>query len=100
MRERFIIWPEADADIAEAYHWYEGRESGTGKAFLTALELCFDDIQAERGRFRFVLVPHQCARLHRFPFSVYFYQDGDYIIVTCVFHIARNPSLLLQRLKL
>ncbi len=100
MREGFIIWPEADADIAEAYHWYEDRESGAGKAFLAALEQCFDDIQADSSRFRFVLAAHQRGTLHRFPFSVYFYQEGDYVIVTCVFHIARNPSLLLQRLKL
>jgi plasmid stabilization system protein ParE len=100
MREKFIIWPEADADLAEAYHWYEGQQPGIGKAFLAAVESCFDDIQADRGRFRFVMGEHQLARLHRFPFRVYFYQDGDYVIVTGIFHIARDPGLILQRLKL
>lgn len=100
MREKLIIWPEADADIAEAYHWYEGREPGAGKSFLKALEDCFDDIHVNRARFRFVFAEHQSARLHRFPFNVYFYQESDYVIITCVFHIARNPNLLLQRLKL
>jgi len=74
--------------------------AGIGKAFLIALETCFDEIEADCGRFRAVLGKHRLARLHRFPFNVYFYREGDMFNVTCVFHIARNPSLLLQRLKL
>jgi Plasmid stabilisation system protein. len=34
----FVVRPEAEADINEAYVWYEGRSVGLGDRFLDAVE--------------------------------------------------------------
>ncbi|HYA42971.1 MAG TPA: hypothetical protein VEF34_16825 [Syntrophobacteraceae bacterium] len=35
---RLIIRPEAEADIQEAYHWYETQREGLGSDFLLCVE--------------------------------------------------------------
>jgi hypothetical protein len=35
---RFIVRPEAEADMAEAYDWYEERSPGLGNDFLAAVD--------------------------------------------------------------
>lgn len=38
MAKRLIIEPEAEADIADAYRWYEERRSGLGDDFVLCIE--------------------------------------------------------------
>src|SRR5262249_14798736 len=40
-----VIRPEAEADIAEAYDYYQTVSEGLGAAFLLAVEACFDGIE-------------------------------------------------------
>jgi hypothetical protein len=45
MAAEFIIAPEAEQDIAEAYTWYEGRRTGLGEEFLSYVEACLEAIR-------------------------------------------------------
>jgi hypothetical protein len=47
MSLQLTIRPEAEQDMAEARDWYEGRRSGLGGEFLTAV----DDVFARIGQF-------------------------------------------------
>ena len=38
MKKRLILRSEAEADLTEAYHWYEDRVSGLGSEFLQSVE--------------------------------------------------------------
>ena len=40
-----LIRPEAEADIEEAYHWYERQRSGLGSDFLLCVEEGLEKIQ-------------------------------------------------------
>jgi toxin ParE1/3/4 len=42
MSRELIIRPEAEADIAEAFGWYEARVSGLGSEFLLVLDAAFN----------------------------------------------------------
>jgi len=42
MAAEFIIAPEAEQDIAEAYAWYESRRIGLGEEFLSCVEACLE----------------------------------------------------------
>jgi len=81
----------AELDIDEAYAWYEARAEGVGEAFLRAVEACFARIEPHpeahvvaHGRVR-------RARLHRFPYGVYYTTREDVIDVLAVYHGRRRP---------
>ena len=44
MNLELIIRPEAEADIAEAFDWYENRVPGLGSEFLLVLDALFNSI--------------------------------------------------------
>jgi len=81
----------AELDIDEAYVWYESRAEGIGEAFLRSVEACFARIARHpeahvvaHGRVR-------RARLHRFPYGVYYTIREDFIDVLAVYHGRRLP---------
>jgi hypothetical protein len=42
MPVELVIVPEAEADIADAYIWYEGRRAGLGEEFLSSVDACLE----------------------------------------------------------
>jgi len=44
MRPRLIIRPEAEAELAEAFDWYERRVPGLGAHFLAAVDAALDSV--------------------------------------------------------
>ena len=46
MSFELIIRPEAEADVVEAFRWYNEQLSGLGQEFLEELEKAFDSIRA------------------------------------------------------
>lgn len=51
MTHDFVVRPEAEADIDEAYVWYERRTVGLGDRFLDAVGATLEIIQKEPLRF-------------------------------------------------
>jgi hypothetical protein len=49
MIRRLIIRPEAEAEMAEAFDWYEERLSGLGASFLLCVAPCSDAPVSLRG---------------------------------------------------
>ena len=45
MAADFIIAPEVELDISEAYGWYEGHRSGLGEEFLSCVDACIHRIR-------------------------------------------------------
>ena len=45
MISELIISPEAEADITEAFDWYETQVPGLGSEFLLVLDALFNSIQ-------------------------------------------------------
>ena len=41
MRPRFLVEPEAEAELEEACAWYEGRVTGLGSEFIRAVRAVF-----------------------------------------------------------
>jgi toxin ParE1/3/4 len=44
MNLELIVRPEAEADIAEAFDWYEAQVSGLGSEFLLVLDAAFNSV--------------------------------------------------------
>jgi len=91
MSRRLIVRPEAEAEIADAFDWYEDRVPGLGSDFLLCLDAVFSSIAR---------TPQQHPRVHniirraltrRFPYEVFFVEDNKRVVVLSVFHARRNP---------
>ena len=82
----------AELDIDEAFAWYELRGEGLGDAFLRARWK-----PASGGSSRHPeshVVAHgrvRRARLHRFPYGVYYTIREDFIDILAVYHGRRRP---------
>jgi plasmid stabilization system protein ParE len=98
MAAEFIIAPEAEQDIAEAYAWYEGRRTGLGEEFLSCVDAC---LEAMRRRPEMHAVVHENYRrglVRRFPYAVFYEYAEDTVTVYGIFHTSRNPDKWRQRL--
>jgi hypothetical protein len=63
---RLIVRPDAEADIAAAYDWYEEQREGLGKEFLEEISVAIDAVQADPKRFPAIFRTLRRALVHRF----------------------------------
>lgn len=97
MSRELVIRPEAEADIAEAFGWYEARVSGLGSQFLLVLDAVFNSILRDPHIYPRVYKQVYRALTRRFPFAVFFLVEKKRIVVLSVFHVKRNPRMWKKR---
>jgi plasmid stabilization system protein ParE len=98
MAAEFIIAPEAEHDIAEAYAWYEGRRTGLGEEFLSCVEASLEAIRRTPEMHAVVHENYRRGLVRRFPYAVFYEYAGDTVTVYGIFHTARHPDKWRQRL--
>ena len=96
---RLIVRPEAEADIGNAYAWYEIQRPGLGQRFLDELSRCLDQVQSAPKRFQPVRDEVRRALVRRFPYGVFFVADERQVSVVAVLHMARDPVLWQERVE-
>lgn len=99
MGAEIIILPEADQEIADAYHWLERRSAGLGKDFLRCLDAAMASISQSPEGFSRALDDFRHLKVRRFPYTVYYEFDGT-VVVYAVFHGAQDPGRLRKSLGL
>jgi plasmid stabilization system protein ParE len=88
-----IIHPEAEADIAEAFDWYETRVPGLGSEFLLVLDALFNSILRNHLIYPAVYKNVRRALTRRFPYAVFFITEDTKVVVLSVFHVKRSPRI-------
>lgn len=83
---------EAEQDIDEAAHWYEAQRNGLGREFLDEVTSCLKLIASQPEMFDAVHRGVRRALIRRFPFGVFYRQDGPRIVVMAVLHASRHPG--------
>ena len=97
MIRRIIFKPEAEADIAEAFDWYEERDAGLGAEFIRCVESCAHGIERHPEMYPLVHKNVRQGITRRFPYSLFYFAGGDTIYVVSVFHASRDPSIWQER---
>lgn len=92
MNYEVLLRPEAEADITEAYQWYEGQAEGLGEEFLRAVDACFAAVQRIPTAYSPIYKHVRRALLRRFPYAIFYIIEADRIIVLACFHARRNPK--------
>ena len=96
---RLIVRPEAEADLAQAYAWYEEQRIGLGREFMEEASRCLQAIEQRPLSFARVDELTRRAILHRFPYALFFVVSTVDISVVAAFHMARHPDALTIRLE-
>ena len=86
------IRKEAEADIAEAYQYYESCREGLGAEFMSCIAESISRIQNNPKQFRTVLDVVRRALVRKFTYGVYYTIGENRIIVLAVVHARRNPK--------
>lgn len=94
MSEPPILIPEAKADVAAAYLWYEEQCLGLGMEFLRCVEAALLSIQRTPMIYSVVHGSYRRALVRRFPFAVFFEVDHErnLCVVYSVFHCSQDPE--------
>lgn len=97
MNHAIFLRPEAEADVSEAFAWYETQSRGLGSHFLLCVEAALSQIRRHPESAPVVHRHVRRALLRRFPYGVFYVLEDARIIVVAVFHAKRNPRKLKSR---
>jgi plasmid stabilization system protein ParE len=97
-----VLIPEAKADLADSYLWYEEQSLGLGIEFLRCVEATLQSIQRNPLIYPVVHETYRRALVRRFPFAVFFEVEGNSgsCVVYSVFHCSQDPGKWRGRLPL
>ena len=99
MTTRIIVQPEAEADVSEAFRWYESRRSGLGAEFIAEVDQTFARIaenpRLTRPRYR----GSRRVYLRRFPYAVLYVLIDDNVHVLGVLYERSSPQRFRSRLR-
>lgn len=100
MAAESIILPEAEQEIADAYHWLERRDAGLGKDFLRCFDAAVATICEMPEGYSKALDDFRHFKVRRFPYTVYYEFAGGVVVVYSVFHGSQHPGRLRATLRL
>ncbi|MEI6788795.1 MAG: type II toxin-antitoxin system RelE/ParE family toxin [bacterium] len=98
MPRELIIRPEAEAELVEAFEWYESRVQGLGAEFLLAIDATLANILRNPLQHPLVHKTVRRALLRRFPYEIFFVLGDLHIVILAVFHAKRNPKQWTDRI--
>jgi hypothetical protein len=90
-----IFAPEVKFDIQEAIDWYNSKQEGLGKLFLTELKKYLNLLQQTPKSFAIRYNTTRCLPLKKFPFLIHYRVDDEEntIYVDAILHTSRNPEI-------
>lgn len=86
-----VFTSEAQADVEEAFAWYEEQRLGLGEAFRRAVDLAVESIEAHPEAYAILHRKTRRVLLPRFPYGLYYrVLDRNIVVVACL-HGKRHP---------
>jgi plasmid stabilization system protein ParE len=94
-----IIRPQAEADLTEAFKWYEERRNGLGFEFLTEARSILRIIGENPLRHPVIYRNVRRALTRKFPYKIFYLFEADKVEVVGVIHAKRHPQIWRQRVS-
>ena len=70
MGVRFIVTPDTQQDLTDAYDWYEARRTGLGEDLLDSIDACFAKIRRTPEMYAIAFDKYRRALVRRFPYAI------------------------------
>lgn len=90
--------PEIEGDVIGGYGWYEARSPGLGEEFLRIFYACAEEIPRKPLIYPKIHNEFRRRLLRRFPYAVYFSINDERVIISGLFHCARDPRTIKMKL--
>ncbi len=87
-----LVRRAAAADIKEAFEWYQTQRFGLGEEFREALRTALNRVAENPQLYQVIHRGTRRALLKRFPYSVFFREYPQVIIVVACMRGRRNPK--------
>jgi toxin ParE1/3/4 len=97
MSLRVVFRRAAARELEDATLWYDAQRAGLGSDFRDAVEHAIALAAEEPLRFPRWHRNVHCARVRRFPYSVFFLPEANRLVVISVFHARRDPQVWQSR---
>ncbi len=88
----------AQAELDEAFSWYENQQENLGVQFLTEFDAAIRRIAAFPKSYVMLGSDIRRCLIKRFPYGVLYGIDADRIIIIAVAHLHRKPNYWVGRL--
>lgn len=88
-----------EADVNEAYDWYESKEEGLGERFLAELVICYNKLENNPQFYGKANRSYRRLIMNHFPYLIAFEIVQRSVMIYAVFHTSRNPRIILKRKK-
>lgn len=98
MRYHLELIAEAEADLGEAFDYYEGQLSGLGRELVSTLEQQLERIVENPSQYQVRYRGVRRAVMQRFPYAVFYLVEGEAVVVLAIEHQGRDPEHWKQRL--
>jgi len=89
---------KVEADIENAYQWYDEKQEGLGERFFTELAVSCTQIMEHPEYYSKTGKRLRKISLKHFPYIVVFEIIGSTVFVYSVFHTSRNPKEIGKRM--
>jgi toxin ParE1/3/4 len=94
---KLTIRPEAEADMTEAFDWYEERRTGLGYEFLGEVRAVFSQIEEKPLRHSQMYREARRVLVRRFPYKVIYLFEAEKVEVIGVVYAGRDPGFWQRR---
>ena len=84
--------PDARAEFLAAVEYYEESQVGLGRRFREAVETEVESIGAMPFRFRVLHAPFRRCLIPKFPYSIIFAIEPNFVLIMAVAHAKRKPG--------
>jgi plasmid stabilization system protein ParE len=92
---RLIILPLAKKDVKEAADWYNSKQAGLGKRFVSNVRRKINIVKNNPFIYATRYDDVKTAVLDVFPFMIHYTIDEieEIIIISAILHTSRNPDI-------
>ncbi len=87
-----LFTPAAEADVEEAFEWYEAQGPGLGVAFRRALDIAVAAVESQPEAYAVIHRNTRRALLPRFPYGLYYRVLEQNVAVVACIHGKRHPK--------
>lgn len=89
--------PDAQAEFLAAIKYYEECQPGLGYRFRLFVESAVQSISENPFCYRVLHAPFRRCLLQKFPYSIIFSIESDYLLIIAVAHVKRKPGYWHER---
>ena len=86
------IRKEAEADIAEAYQYYESCRENLGSEFILCIDESISRIENNPRQYKTIHKNVHRALVRKFPYGIYYVLINEQIVILGVLHARKNPK--------